>query len=129
MSNEYIGRFETNAAAQALGFNTDEIAILIAKNKLRPLGSPKANGRKYFAAIEIERLGRDIDWLGHFFGQISVTKLVQGDRVNQIDMPRHQRGKGLLGPASGIVPHQFHVIADHPASIWPPTRKGFKSFL
>lgn len=63
MSNEYLGRMDATAAAKALGFNIDEIAILMAKNKLRPLGSPKANGRKYFAAIEIERLGRDIDWL------------------------------------------------------------------
>lgn len=46
-------------AADVLGFQAHDIAILVSKGVLRPLGKPQHNGSKYFAATAIRRLADD----------------------------------------------------------------------
>lgn len=49
-------------AAWTLGFTSDEITVLIAKNLLKPLGHPAHNGQKYFLTSTLEDLRRDEKW-------------------------------------------------------------------
>jgi hypothetical protein len=58
-----------------------------------------------------------------------VSRLPQRRRINQIDVPRHQRLERLLGLACGEFPHQRHVVIHHPLNKWTPTGKGDKLFL
>ena len=56
------GRLTKEQAAWLLGFNPDEITILISKGLLKPLGRPAHNGQKYFLTATLEELRRDEKW-------------------------------------------------------------------
>lgn len=56
-------RLTVEQAAWYLGFSPGDISILVAAKLLKPLGHPPANGQKYFASCELERLRNDADWL------------------------------------------------------------------
>lgn len=56
-------RLETKVVAFLLGFSESDIPILIAAGLLKPLGKPAPNAPKFFARDEIERCGKDVDWL------------------------------------------------------------------
>ena len=49
--------------AKLLNCSTDDVAILVGANKLRPLGRPKPNGVKLFSSIELITLLADSEWL------------------------------------------------------------------
>lgn len=57
------GRLLAEEAAAILGFKKHDIPILVKAGLLKPLGNPVRNAVKYFAASEIERLARDLEWL------------------------------------------------------------------
>src|SRR5262249_11417927 len=57
-----------------------------------------------------------------------VAHLPQRDRINEINVPRHQRGKRLLGIASGIFPQQRHVIRHHLTYTFTLRRKRDRVF-
>ncbi|HUB66840.1 MAG TPA: hypothetical protein VL981_05080 [Candidatus Methylacidiphilales bacterium] len=57
------GRLTVPQTAALLGFLPHDIAVLIKKKLLRPLGKPLANATRYFAAHDIERLSSDSAWL------------------------------------------------------------------
>jgi hypothetical protein len=67
--------------------------------------------------------------LGDFFRQMGVTKLAQSDGINQIDMPRHQRGKRFLGIALNIFLQQRHVIGIHFTDVLPQTGQRLHLFI
>lgn len=50
-------------AAWFLGFSPHEIPVLMAEGILKPLGHPSRNGHKFFAAVELEDLRRNVKWL------------------------------------------------------------------
>jgi len=56
-------RLDTGQTAEFLGLQQHDIATLIAARLLKPIGNPQPNGPKFFAAVEIEDLARDRDWL------------------------------------------------------------------
>jgi hypothetical protein len=56
-------RIDVATTAKLLGFAESDIQILMAVNKLTPLGDPAPNAPKWFAAVEIIRLAGDQDWL------------------------------------------------------------------
>ena len=56
-------RLDAAQTAALLGFQPHNIAILIDASLLKPLGRPAPNGIKYFAAVAIERLRDDPEWL------------------------------------------------------------------
>jgi hypothetical protein len=58
--------------------------------------------------------------LGDFFRQMRIAHLTKGDGINQIDVPRYQSGKRLLGITLGVFPQQRQVIDDHLACISTP---------
>ena len=56
-------RLNSEQAAWLLGFQEHDIPILVAAGLLKPLGSPPANGVKYFAASVAGELRDDTKWL------------------------------------------------------------------
>jgi hypothetical protein len=56
-------RLNRTQAANYLGFEPDHITLLIKAGLLRPLGRPKPNSDKYFAAVKLAELRQDEQWL------------------------------------------------------------------
>jgi hypothetical protein len=56
-------RLNSSETALLLGFQEHDISTLVAARLLAPLGKPAANAPKYFAAVEVEALARNRDWL------------------------------------------------------------------
>jgi hypothetical protein len=56
-------RFTKEQTAAYLGFEPDQITVLIQKGLLKPLGRPAQNADKYFAKVELEDLKKNKDWL------------------------------------------------------------------
>ena len=71
-------------AAAKFGFPDYYMPFLVSAGHLEPLGKPAQNSRKWFAAVEIERMCADPDWLDKAIR--IVEKQVQ-------DMNRKQKGK------------------------------------
>ena len=56
-------RLNRTQAADYLGFEPDHITLLIKAGLLKPLGRPKPNSDKYFAAVKLAELRQDEEWL------------------------------------------------------------------
>jgi hypothetical protein len=56
-------RLNSTEAAVFLGFQEHDIAVLVGAKLLEPLGKPAQNSPKYFAAVDVETLSRNRDWL------------------------------------------------------------------
>jgi len=56
-------RMSRTQAADYLGFEPDHITLLIKAGLLKPLGRPKPNSDKYFAAVKLTELQQDEQWL------------------------------------------------------------------
>lgn len=56
-------RFNKEQTAAYLGFEPDQITVLIQKGLLKPLGRPASNGDKFFAKVELEDLKKNKEWL------------------------------------------------------------------
>jgi len=50
-------------AAKFLGWPPYFLTLLAKAGHLKPLGKPAQNSRKWYATVELERLGRDPEWL------------------------------------------------------------------
>jgi len=50
-------------AARFLGWPPYFLTLLVRAGHLKPLGKPSQNSRKWYATVELERLGRDPEWL------------------------------------------------------------------
>jgi len=57
------GQLTAPQTAALLGFLPHDMAVLVKRKLLRPLGKPQANATRYFAARDIERLSSDSAWL------------------------------------------------------------------
>jgi hypothetical protein len=56
-------RFNREQTAAYLGFEPDQITVLIQKGLLKPLGRPAQNAEKFFAKMELEDLKKNKEWL------------------------------------------------------------------
>lgn len=56
-------RLDVAQTAAVLGFRAHDIAVLAEARLLRPLGKPRANSVKFFAACEVEKLRDSRQWL------------------------------------------------------------------
>ena len=56
-------RLSRTQTADYLGFEPDHITLLIKAGLLKPLGRPKPNSDKYFAAVKLAELRQDETWL------------------------------------------------------------------
>lgn len=57
------GRLDVEQVATLLGFAVHDIPVLVRKGALHPLGKPRHNAQKWFAAVEIESYSHDKNWL------------------------------------------------------------------
>ena len=56
-------RLTTEQAAWAINCQAHDVPILVAARLLKPLGNPRPNTVKYFAANEVLELSKDRTWL------------------------------------------------------------------
>jgi hypothetical protein len=56
-------RLNVEQTASILGFGAHDIPVLVRSRLLKPLGGGVRNCVKYFAAVEVEKLSRDKQWL------------------------------------------------------------------
>jgi hypothetical protein len=56
-------RLNRTQTGDYLGFEPDHITLLIKVGLLKPLGRPKPNSDKYFAAVKLAALRQDETWL------------------------------------------------------------------
>jgi len=56
-------RLSLEQTAWVLGFGVHDIAVLISTGLIKPLGRPMTSGSKYFATVDLEKLGGDTRWL------------------------------------------------------------------
>jgi len=82
-------RFTKEQAAAYLGFEPDQITVLIQKGLLKPLGRPAQNGEKFFAKVELEDLKKNKEWLSK--ATLAVT-LYWKDRNARKTGSRHSNG-------------------------------------
>jgi hypothetical protein len=54
---------DADAAARFLGWPAYFMPLLARAGHLKPLGKPGQNARKWYATVELERVGRDPVWL------------------------------------------------------------------
>jgi hypothetical protein len=73
-------------AARFMGWPPYFLPLLARAGHLKPLGRPVQNSRKWYATTELERLGRDPEWLD------KAIRIV--DRMVR-EANGKQRGKGL----------------------------------
>ena len=57
------GRLNAEQTAALLGFQAHDIPTLVRAKLLSPLGGPRLNSVKYFAAASVERDRLDVRWL------------------------------------------------------------------
>lgn len=50
-------------AARYLGWPPYFLPLLVRAGHIKPLGRPSQNSRKWYAKVELERLGCDAEWL------------------------------------------------------------------
>jgi hypothetical protein len=78
---------DAERAAKFFGWPTYFITLLMRSGHLKPLGKPSQNSRKWFAAVDLEALGRDPVWLD------KAIKIVE-KQVHESN--KKQRSKGIV---------------------------------
>ena len=68
-------RFNKEQTAAYLGFQPDQLTVLVQKGLLKPLGRPAPNGDKFFAKVDLESLKNDREWLSK--ATLAVTQFWQ----------------------------------------------------
>lgn len=75
----------TEEAAAILGWPPYFFPVLMRAGHLKPLGKPIQNARKWFATVELQRLGADPEWLDKAIR--IVEKHVQASNLKQRSKP------------------------------------------
>jgi hypothetical protein len=63
LSRRLPGRLTPEQAAMLLGFASHDITVLVRAGLLKPLGRPRSNAVKYFAASDIQQAAASPEWL------------------------------------------------------------------
>ena len=101
------GRLDAKGVAVLLGMQEHDIPVLVAAKMLQPLGKPKKNAVKYFAASEIQRLSVDEKWLA------KATQIIC-DQWNRKNRNKHQSfpKPDSLSPLSESLPDAAQSLAE-----------------
>ena len=77
-------------AARYLGWPQYILTILASAGHIKPLGRPSQNSRKWYARVELDRLGGDAEWLDKaiLIAERRVN-LMNGRRVQSANCPAH----------------------------------------
>lgn len=81
------GRLNSAETALLLGFQEHDISTLVSARLLAPLGKPAPNAPKYFAAVEVEALARNGEWLGQATKALAKYWVVKNHRKTNGDAP------------------------------------------
>ena len=68
--NKYPARVNNDQASKILGFNPDEIRILITYGHLKPIAKPKQNSHKYFTLVDLCEKAIDPEWITKSTGTV-----------------------------------------------------------
>ncbi len=60
---KYPARINYKETGCILGFNEDEIRILVQHGALKPIAKPRQNAHKFFALVEVVEKFLDKNWL------------------------------------------------------------------
>jgi hypothetical protein len=83
---------DADAAARFLGWPAYFMPLLARAGHLKPLGKPGQNARKWYATVELERVGRDPVWLDRAIRIVDrLVREANGDK----------KGKRLESPLPG----------------------------
>ncbi len=83
---------DADAAARYLGWPAYFMPLLARAGHLKPLGKPNQNARKWYATVELERVGRDPVWLDKAIRIVDrLVREANGDK----------KGKRLESPLPG----------------------------
>lgn len=83
---------DADAAARYLGWPAYFMPLLARAGHLKPLGKPAQNARKWYATVELERVGRDPAWLDKAIRIVDrLVREANGDK----------KGKRLESPLPG----------------------------
>src|SRR5438552_18931928 len=81
-------------ASKILGWPACFFPVLVRTGHLKPLGKPAQNSRKWFARVEIERLGSDLAWLD------KAVRLAE-KHVHELNRKQRSKAQQTLAPAGG----------------------------
>ena len=98
-------------AAAILGWPQYFFPVLMRAGHLKPLGKPMRNARKWFATCDLERLGRDSDWLDKAIR--IAEKHVQASNLKQRSKPAQ--------PAQSEAQRDAATSRSHPGAARPPS--------
>lgn len=94
-------RLRAEQAAWGLNCQPQDVPILVAARRLKPLGNPPPNGIKFFAASELLELVKDRAWL------VKVTNAVNQhwhkQNARKKNRPAHGLQTGHVSPAGLVV--------------------------
>jgi hypothetical protein len=108
-------RLTTEQAAWLLNCNAHDIPILVARGLLKPLGSPRQNGTKYFATGEVLELAGRRSWLASMTSRLQEhwqekNRRKNGHTASQLVNGRpprvNGRANGRMQPAYGAPEEQ-----------------------
>lgn len=68
--NKYPARVNNDQASKILGFNPDEIRILVTYGHLKPIAKPKQNSHKYFTLVDLCEKAIDPEWITKSTGTV-----------------------------------------------------------
>src|SRR5881392_3432148 len=88
-------RLNATQAAWFLGFEPDEITILVGAGLLKPLGHPARNSGKLFATEILQQLWHDEKWLGKATDAITNYWKQRNARKETASPPRPNGNGGL----------------------------------
>ena len=64
-------RLTAEQTAWVLNCQAHDVPVLVASRLLKPLGSPRPNGVKYFATVDVLELTKDRGWLVKMTNEVS----------------------------------------------------------
>jgi len=95
------GRLTKEQAAWRLGFELDELVILVARGLLKPLGSPASNGPKNFMTATLDELRRDEKWYAKASSAVTEYWIRKNARKKQ-GMPTNGNQSRSDGDIAGL---------------------------
>src|SRR5690349_20725681 len=84
-------------ASKILGWPAYFFTVLVRAGHLKPLGKPAQNSRKWFARVEIERLGSDLAWLD------KAVRIAE-KHVHELNLKQRSRGEQSAAKLTGEPP-------------------------
>lgn len=114
----YPARLTKEQTAAYLGFEPDQITVLIKSKLLKLLGRPAPCGEKFFARFELDKLKNDREWLSKatlavtdYWKDKNARKSKAANQPPKSNEPRRERGLARRRQAKTHSPRQPALTA------------------